>query len=57
MVKSYDELFRGIQGYLQNPMKDMEKRIYAKQQECGVCDGKASERIAAALVDILNKTA
>lgn len=54
VAKSFDELEKYIIEYLENPDVDLEQREKTKYMECGVCDGKASERVADALYEILN---
>ncbi len=50
---SFEELEQAIAAYLANPDLDAEARAHTRTQECGPCDGQASERIADALVRIV----
>jgi hypothetical protein len=53
VVKSFDEMEAAIKAYLANPSLDAEGRARVRSQECGACDGHASERIALALSQIV----
>ena len=53
VTHSFDQLQSQIQYALENPSSDTEKRAFALRQECGICDGKASFRVAEALAKIL----
>ena len=53
---SFDDLEEQVNRYLQEPDFDLEKRQYARMQECGENDGKATQRVADALQDILART-
>lgn len=49
VVRSYGELEAALRAYLAEPRRDAEGRRRAREEECGPADGRASERIAAAL--------
>ena len=55
VVKSFDEMDREIERYLDNPEYRSDGRARSRAEECGPCDGRASERVAEALVDILEE--
>ena len=54
-VSTYEQLDAQIKRLLTNPDLDKELRAGALARECGVADGKSSERIAAALKLIHNQ--
>lgn len=53
VVRSFEELETTIKRYLENPGLDAAERARVRSQECGACDGHASERIASALSQIV----
>lgn len=55
VVNNFKELKEAINKFIENPNHLLAEREEAKIAECGESDGKASERIANALIDILNK--
>ncbi|MGC8990573.1 MAG: hypothetical protein ACP5MD_10650 [Verrucomicrobiia bacterium] len=54
-VFSFEELRQALHKLLKNPNLNMDARVRALRAECGPVDGRASERIADALVTILNR--
>lgn len=46
---SYDGLCSELDRYIQDPEADLDLRHYTLEQECGAADGKATERVVAAL--------
>ena len=54
-VSSYSELDEMIKQYLANEKLNLAERKTAKILECGENDGKASQRIAEAIIDILKR--
>jgi hypothetical protein len=52
VVRSFEELTAAIHAYLADPTLDAAGRAATRRAECGPCDGRASERIAAALAQI-----
>jgi hypothetical protein len=55
VAASFDELAGHIQDYILDPEADQERRQHALYQECGLNDGRATERVADALSDILDR--
>jgi hypothetical protein len=53
VADSFESLERGIHRYLEAPWEDSQGRERARHEECGPCDGATAERIASALVDIM----
>ncbi len=53
MAQCFDELAEMIKQYLKEPETDAEKRRQTVFEECGLCDGKASERVGRAIIQIL----
>ena len=53
VTRSYDELERALTDYLRDPQLDTAGRERMRKQECGACDGGASERVASALTTLL----
>lgn len=49
VAASFAELETAIKAYLADPGRLAEKRIFARQRECGPSDGQAGKRIAAAV--------
>ena len=56
LVDSFEALDDAIRAYLADPGRDADGRTRTRSQECGPCDGRASEHVADALVDILERT-
>jgi CDP-glycerol glycerophosphotransferase (TagB/SpsB family) len=54
-VSSYSELDEMIKQYLANEKLNLAERKTAKILECGENDGKASQRISEAIIDILKR--
>ena len=54
-TRTFDEFQEAISAYLQDPTLDAEGRERSRLQECGTSDGKASERIADVLSNIVDK--
>jgi hypothetical protein len=52
VAQSFDDLERHINAYLVNPALDHEGRALSVSRECGVRDGRASERIADVLAEV-----
>jgi hypothetical protein len=52
VVNSFDELEIAIKQYLNDPLHNLDKREYARFQECGINDGKATERVIQTLEKI-----
>lgn len=52
VVRSFADLAAAITGYLADPSRDAGARAATRQAECGVCDGRASERIAGTLASL-----
>ncbi len=48
IARSFEDLEAKIQAYLDDPTLDAAERAATRAAECGVCDGRASERVAAA---------
>lgn len=53
VAQSFEQLATHIRDALTNRSLEDDQRAYALQQECGICDGKASFRAAEALQKIL----
>jgi len=53
VARSFAELKDYINTYLANPNLEREKRLLAAMQECGPCDGRATERVANTLFDLV----
>ncbi len=53
LTQSYQELQAAIEAYLADPGLDAQGRSLTKNQECGPCDGLASQRAATALVNLV----
>jgi hypothetical protein len=52
VARSFADLEAHINTYLREPHLDRDKRAYTAAQECGPCDGRAAERVAAALASL-----
>lgn len=52
-ARSFVELERAVRSYIEDPTKDREARRRALEAECGVCDGRACERIADGLAELI----
>lgn len=52
---SFDDLSRELDRYLSDPETDREQRRHTLLQECGDNDGRATERVAAALEKLLSR--
>ncbi|MCX6360319.1 MAG: hypothetical protein NT029_10945 [Armatimonadetes bacterium] len=50
---SYDDLAAAVAGYLADPARDAAGRARVRERECGPCDGRAAERQAQALADVV----
>jgi hypothetical protein len=55
-TRNFDEFQTAISAYLENPTLDAEFRAETRVQQCGLCDGQASVRIAAALTQIVSQS-
>jgi hypothetical protein len=54
---SPDELVQLVETYLQQPQLDADGRRRVAQEQCQFLDGRAAERVAAAIIDELNRLA
>jgi hypothetical protein len=54
VVRSFDEIDLAICTYLEHPELDADGRARTREQETGPCDGLASQRIADALIGLLD---
>jgi len=52
VTKSFDELYMEINAYIKNPDRNIERRNYAAQQECGVLNGRATEEVVNSILSI-----
>ncbi len=49
VANSFDDMLREIGNYLDEPERDADGRARVRQQQCGLCDGRAAERVAEAI--------
>jgi CDP-glycerol glycerophosphotransferase (TagB/SpsB family) len=54
IARSFGELQEHINSYLSNPDLDREARVHTALRECGFRDGKAAERVAHALLQLVS---
>jgi len=54
LAHTWDELLDLMQQAIEHPDRDRDARARMVSQECGMVDGKAAERVANALLDILH---
>jgi hypothetical protein len=56
LARSFAELQRHVNAYLDDPCLDHEGRRLTAAQECGLADGRAAERVADTLLELAQRT-
>jgi hypothetical protein len=56
LARSFADLQRHIDAYLDNPCLDREGRRRTAAQECGLADGRAAERVVNTLLELAQRT-
>jgi hypothetical protein len=57
MVNDPEEMFEAVKTYLAHPELHREKRRWVAEYVCGYLDGRCGERMAAAILDFVNRNA
>ncbi len=56
VARNFDDLTKHLKNYIENPKANWEARQHTRYMECGENDGEATNRVCAAILDILGDT-